>query len=163
MAAIIEVRGRIRRYETATRATPQLTLRVHSRQLNLIARMGKLTGVEVRVVEANIIDDPANRRGCIVHCPEPHIHTRIAIPGIGMWNMVGAAAAIVLHNLMPYLTEDVTEIQSFIDDAIANLPVKQQGRHAVVTAANRLASLGWAIPVEIEHWIKGPQERIDVS
>lgn len=153
MAAIIEIRGRIRRYETAARATPQLSLRVHSRQLNLMDRLGELTGVQVRNNEAVQIAEPGQRRGCLEHCPQPHVHTAVEIPSIGVWAVVGIAAAVVLHNLMPYLTEDSTKIQAFVDEAIENLP-RGRGRHAAEQSVRRLIKLGWEIPAEVDVWLK---------
>lgn len=154
MAAVIEIKGRIRRYDSnAMRATPQLVIRVHSKQLNVLGRMADLTGIQLRTEEASEIE-PSIRRGCNEHCPEAHVHTRVEVPPMGIWAMTGVAAAVLLYNLMPYLTEDPTKLQSFVDDAINQLPAQNRGRHAIVRAVQRLAALGWSVPPEVDAWLK---------
>lgn len=153
MAAAIEFRGRVKRYSGNTqRATTQLVLYLHSRQLNCVRRMCELTGVGIRTAPTKKIE-PGVRRGCAEHCPQPHVHTAVDVPEMGIWAMTGSAAGVVLHNLMPFMYDNVDELQAFVDDAIAQLPAGPHGRHAVALSLRRLRKLGWAFPAEMQTWL----------
>lgn len=165
MAAAIELRGRVSRIDNKMRATTQLRLRVHSRQVAAVERLCTLTGVDVRTEAAKIID-PANRRGCVEHCPEAHVHLGVNIPRVAMWQITGAAAAIVLYHLIDggYMADTVTidgeDLELIIDEALLNLPTGQQGRHAVKTSAERLNNLGWRIPTLLQEWLENEPQKV---
>lgn len=144
MAGVLETRGKIRRVDNPLRKTVQLILQVQSRHLDVVNRMCELTGVRSQPTAAKQIADQ-HRRGCVDHCPEPHFHVTPYLPAMNRWAVTGAGAAIVLHNLMPYLCM-VGGMQAVVDEVIAALPAAGRGRPAVEASIARLRKLGWVIP-----------------
>jgi hypothetical protein len=118
MAGIIEIQGRVRRIENPKRRHPQLTLIVESSATSIVKELCFWTGKDLKTRPAKIVD--WHRRGCAEHCPEPHVHTPM-MPEIATWSISGAAAAIILYNVLPFCVSG-HGYQSFIDDALAQIP-----------------------------------------
>lgn len=144
IAGIIEARGKIRKTSNPLRKSTQILLQVQTRHLDIAARLGKLTGVKVRYVESKRINK-GDRKACAEHCPEAHVHVEPWIPAMGVWAVTGGAAAVVLHNVMPYLSS-IEERQTIVDEIVGSLPTQGRGFHAVKTSVDRLRRLGWEIP-----------------
>lgn len=161
MAAIIEAKGRIKMLEVEGRASPQLTLRYQSQQIHVVKAMCANTGSEPNIVLAKSFDD-RKRAGCTQHCPEQHIHFEQNMPQTATWQIVGVGAAIVLHNLMPYMAapEDdpsTAKYRRFIDVIFTWQPATNRGAYTVKTTVERLAKLGWKIPSELERYLNLPE------
>lgn len=151
LAAILDLKGHIIRKNNTTRATPQLVLMVESAQLRVIDRLCLLTGTSVEPPKNG--DERHQRdwkqRGCTEHCPDPHVHHEGSpIPPIGRWTVTGAAAAVVLHNVIPYMVTD-GGLQAMYDEIMTNLVVAGPGAGATKRAIRRLAELGWELPLEM--------------
>lgn len=144
MAGVIEMKGKIRRVDNPMRKTAQLILQVRSRHLAQIARLCDMTGTTYAQSGARTLQF-IDRKGCTEHCPEAHVHVVSDLPAMAAWAVTGAGAAIVLHNLLPYLCE--TEgMQEWVDEIVGMLPTSGRGYHAVKTSRERLTALGWTIP-----------------
>lgn len=148
MAAVIEMRGRVKRIDTPSRRNPQLKLYVNGKHVGVMRRLAELTGTELTIRESRVIESK-ERRGCTEHCPEPHVHYGVEMPSVASWDISGPAAAVVLMGLRPYLT-DPGGMQSFVDEVIAQTPKSGRGRAAIDRSINRLRALGWDIPDELE-------------
>ena len=150
MAAVVENKGRLRLIETDSRATVQASVRVQTTLAAVARRLGELTDKEIRVIQPKRIKF-ANRKGCSDHCPDAHVHVETEMTPTATWEIGGAGAAIVLHNLVPFMSGAETELPKsrylrFIDEVIEAVPVEGRGRHAVDLSIARLSRLGWKIP-----------------
>jgi len=76
-----------------------------------------------------------NRKGCVDHCTQAHLH----IDTTGhRWQVTGAKATIVLHNLLPYMRVQTDSARKLIH---AGQTIGYKGQ--VVVA---MRDLGWEIP-----------------
>ncbi len=148
MAAILDMQGRTHRKNNQTRATPQLVLRVDSSHLTVIRELCRLTGSTAEP-RPPMPGRGWDKRGCTEHCAEAHIHCEMETqPATGRWQLTGAALAVVLHNVIPYMVTD-RGLADLMNEAMENLVTTGQGAHAVKRAVVRLAELGWEIPPEM--------------
>ncbi len=151
MAGVLDMKGRVSKIRTATRATPLYRIIVETANIDVSKRLAKYTGTRSTIAEERKMT-PMARRNCSEHCPDAHNHVTTRMPTIGRWDMSGVGAIIVLANLMPYFCSDVAERQAFIDEALKSVPEpdpKRQGWAAVARTINRLYALGWRIPEEL--------------
>lgn len=152
MAGVVEMRGKIRVVDNPMRRTLQLRLQVQSQQVHVVERLCAMTGVEIDVKDTREIMS-SDRRGCVEHCPEAHVHTGTMIPRMAMWAVTGTAAAIVLHNLAEYLHEgtDLSMVDRYLDSLSLPEDWRRPGRgmRAIFDSVNRLRILGWDIPVPL--------------
>lgn len=146
MAAVVDLKGMIIRKKNQTRATPQLVLAVESRDFNVIKHLALMSGGHP---EAKRVQDPKSkdwmRRNCTEHCPDAHVHGAVNMPVTQRWTLTGAAAAVVLYNLRPYLVAD-KPYEKFISEALGNMVLSGPGSGAVRSALTRLVALGWELP-----------------
>lgn len=142
-AAVIETRGKIRCVENPLRASIQLILQVQSSRIAVVDRVGELTGSNVTYSERKKLEYV--RKPCLDHCTDAHAHVANEIPPMALWAVTGAAAAIVLDNLIPFIVVD-DGLQLVVDNVIAGLPKSGQGRPAIEQAIIRLRKKGWRIP-----------------
>lgn len=161
LAAILDLKGHIIRKNNQTRATPQLVLMVESAQLRVIERLCMLTGTNV---EPKWADGRRQRdwvrRGCIEHCPEAHVHHEGSeIPPIARWTLTGAAAAVVLHSVIPYMVTD-RGLEDMKNEILANVVLSGQGSGATKAAIRRLAALGWELPPLIAQRFRAEDEAL---
>ncbi len=155
MAAVIETRGRIQVVEVRGQANPQISLRLQTRVLPVVKRLAALTGSNFTVTPAKEFVHK-DRKGCAQHCPEAHIHVVTEIPMIGTWKQGGAAAAIVLSNLLPFMSSEEHDpmarlFRSTIVTVLGIKPTTNRGMFAAREAVRRLGDLGWEIPDELRH------------
>lgn len=89
-----------------------------------------------------------NKKGCIAHCKQPHLH----IDTTGhRWQVTGAKATIVLHNLLPYMRVQKDLARKLIE---AGRTIGYKGQ-----VVNRMRELGWDIP-ELK---PQPRARVPIS
>ncbi len=146
------MKGRLKRYTTATRATPLFKMKLETTQLEIARRFCKWTGVRMDKEQAKEFSFTQPRRNCKDHCPEPHQHESSKMPTIGRWSQSGVGAIIVLDNLMPYFVGDVQAKREWMQQALSFVPPldpKRRGYAAVARTINRLHLLGWRIPEEL--------------
>jgi hypothetical protein len=152
MAAIIDMKGGISRKANHARRTPQLVLVVDIKDARIGQRLAAFTGSKAETKERLLPNEAFLRRGCASHCPEAHIHVDESsnwhMPEITRWTVTGAAMAVVLLNLAPYMST-YEEYADDVDEAITSMAVSGQGSGAVRAAVKRLEGLGWQIPKEI--------------
>lgn len=148
-AGVIETRGKVRRVDNLQRKTVQLILQVQTRHVHIVERLCALTGVEPRIHEARQIR-AGDRRGCVEHCPEAHVHLGVQMPRMAMWAVTGVGAAIVLHNVAPFLHPSTS--LSVVDEILDTAPIPAdwrkpgRGARAIWVTVNRLRTIGWTIP-----------------
>jgi hypothetical protein len=146
-AAVLDMKGTIIIKSNKTRATPQIVLMVESTHVGVVAELGRLTGSTIEPKEARF--RPAwMRRGCITHCPEPDIEYPEQpdyLPAQTRWTVTGAAAAIVLHNVIPYMVTD-KGMQTALDEILGNVNLQGRSGNSARQAVARLAGLGWVLP-----------------
>jgi hypothetical protein len=152
MAAVIDMKGHVVRKNNQARRTPQLVLIVDIKDTRVAQRLAAFTASKAEVKPHMPPSEAFLRRGCASHCPEAHIHVDEAsawqMPEITRWTVTGAAMAVVLLNLAPYMST-FSEYIDDVDEAIANMAVSGPGSGAVRAAVKRLAGLGWRIPKEV--------------
>lgn len=147
MAAVLELRSAVVRKANKMRATPQLVLRVESTNIAVVNELCRLTGTKVDPHDGRSLKDWM-QRGCIQHCPEAHVHhlEQRVPPQSSIWTITGAGAAVVLHNLMPYLVSANEDLAALMDEATENMVLTGQGSGQVRKAILRLSRLGWELP-----------------
>src|SRR5260370_30065485 len=88
MAAIVDYKAAFAEKRNATRATPQLVMRVDTMDLTIVQRICNLTEIVPfdKLPKRNFY-----QRGCKDHCPEPHIHHEEtwAMPQTAQWAATG--------------------------------------------------------------------------
>jgi len=147
VAAIIDFKGKISRKATQGRVTPLLVLRVDTTNLKVAQELSRLTGVSVQPRDARLKDE-WERRGCAEHCPEPHIHAAYDMHQMGNWRVAGAAAAIVLYNVLPYMVTD-EKMSATMEEILENTELRGRRGNSARQAVERLAALGWKLPPSI--------------
>lgn len=143
MAGVVEMRGKIRFVLAANHS--QLVLQVQSQHIHLVEKLGELTGTKVGYQDEKTIKSA--RRLCTEHCEEAHVCIVATLKPMAIWHVSGAAAAIVLFNLTPFIVND-TGLMLIVDNVLDSLPKEGdlRGRSAVDQMIIRLKKLGWKIP-----------------
>jgi hypothetical protein len=151
-AAVIEVKAGITKKTHAARKTPQVSLYVDTRQLEIVNRLCTLTGQKVEPKSQRPLTK-FDRRSCDIHCPTPHVHVndyednRKELMPTKRWTISGASIVVVLHNTVQYMTsEGQNKFSAILVDAKANVPMNGQGSGMVKNGIRRLALLGWNLP-----------------
>jgi hypothetical protein len=147
-AAILDMKGNIIHKNNKQRATPQLVLMVESKNWNIIRELARLTGSFAEPQKPRDAKD-FMRRGCTEHCPDPHVHVpdEWKLPAIARWTITGAGVAIVLHNVLPYMSDaDRKGFPLLMDEATENLVLQGQGSGRVRETIRRMETLGWELP-----------------
>lgn len=151
LASAIDFRGKLITKQNLTRKTPQFVLYIESKNLDFMYRICELTASNAESKAASPLSD-FNRRACDTHCPTPHVHVshdEYKLPPINRWTLTGAAIAVVMHTVLPYLMEGNQEKFGPIADSILiNTPLTGQGSAAAKSSIRRLAIRGWALPPE---------------
>lgn len=161
LAAILDLKGHIIRKNNKTRRTPQLVLMVESAQLRVIERLCTLTGQSVEPIRHDgRRHGDWKQRGCSEHCPEAHVHHEgTAMPPIGRWTATGASAAIVLHNVIPFMVTD-HGLEAMKDEILGNVVLSGRGSTSTIMAVRRLAALGWELPPLIAEKFRAEDEAL---
>jgi hypothetical protein len=153
MAAIVDLKGMLLKKNNKDRAknTAQMVLVVESKHLAIIRRLAELTGTAPEAKRVQEIKDDWMRRGCIEHCPQAHIHhhEKWQMPATQRWSITGAAAGVVLHNLRPYLVDDMKPYDEFVTKVLEQATLTGRGSGATRTALARLINLGWELPPQL--------------
>lgn len=151
MAGIIDLKGKFVFKENKMRKTKQTIIYVETRHVEVVKKLSELTGVSPETRKQAKLKDWM-RRGCTEHCPEPHIHVsdEREIPEIARWTITGAALAVILHNLLPFLVMTSKNYEGIKDKILEDTPLTGQGSARVVWSIRRLALLGWDLPTEYE-------------
>jgi hypothetical protein len=145
MAGVLSIKGRIGLKKNKDRATSQKVIAVRTQKRYIIDRLSEMTDRNVHV--DTVVSKGWEQRGCIQHCPESHIHHSVVIPETYEWTVTGVSAAIVLHNLMPYLTGE--EWIQLMTDALTDTVIVGPGSGATKAAVRRLNNIGWKIPTQV--------------
>lgn len=127
-AALVDTLGALTLRDVGPSQLPVVTLQ--GRFTEALAWLGEQTGTKIIVLQREFM-----RSGCTHHCPEPHVHIRSSS---GRWQISGAKATIVLHNLLPYLRTQDETARTLIE---AGRSIGYKGQ--VVQA---MAAKGWDIP-----------------
>jgi hypothetical protein len=151
MAGVIDFKGRIAYKTNQTRANnKQVTLWVESVQKPIIDRLAEYTGTKPELKKSQDRWEGWYRKGCDEHCPDQHIHVAPGgkAPSAARWTLSGAAMAVVLSNLKPYMVQDKGFTEA-IDYAFGNMVLFGQGAGMTVASLRRLYSLGWEMTENI--------------
>jgi len=150
MAGIMDLKGKITYKSNKTRAnTKQVTLYVESVQIPIVDRLSTLTGTSPEVKSHRSRWEGWYRKGCDEHCPDQHVHVAGAefLPA-SRWTLSGAAMAVVLTNLMPYIVQD-KGFSEAADYAFGNMTLFGQGAGQTVASLRRLHALGWNLGEDV--------------
>lgn len=152
LAGIIDLKGRVQYRNNSSRATRQITLAIDSKNYAVIHKLSALIGTKPNMRPAR---PPREwmQRPCTEHCPEKHVahqHTVApdvtgAMPQMGRWGVSGAAMAVVLYNVIPYLLEWDTWT-TYMHEAMDNAALDGQGSGMTIASLRRLHDLGWDLP-----------------
>jgi hypothetical protein len=149
MAAVLDMRGAIIVKRNQTRATPQAVIMVETGQRVVVNRLCAMTGQQVELKNINPLPAEWTRRGCIEHCPEAHIHLHDEkpMPTTSRWTVTGASAAVILHNVRPYLlTWADKNYADCYHRTLEDATLSGRGSGATRHALRRLVGLGWVLP-----------------
>src|SRR5579871_2676019 len=111
-AGILDFQGHVIRRANGHRAegSEHLSVYVDTKITPITMKMCAMTGTNPEPKENGhaALKVEWLRRRCIEHCPEPHehVHEDVVMPPTVKWSATGAAAAIVLWNLRPYMTTE---------------------------------------------------------
>ncbi len=149
IAGILDMKGAVVRKKNQLRRTTQTVMIVETRHRDVILRLSNYTGTDPAIQHERKMKEEWAKRGCVEHCPEKHNHVQIVtLPQISRWQVTGSSLAVVVHNVMPYLTDN-DRTRAMIDameSVSSTIPLKGQGRSAIDQALRRLSGLGWIIP-----------------
>lgn len=160
MAGIFDQKANIQRKKNKTRATPQMVLYVESRHIEVIRKLGELTGTSTEISPPQRIKE-WDRRACAEHCqnqfhvhvPTVHEDKDLIMPSVAHWQATGAGAAVILHNVMPYMKTD-RGFKEFYWEALNYTVTGGQGFAAIYRSLTRLRGLGWLLPGQYETFFK---------
>lgn len=145
MAGVIDLKGKVIYKNNKTRKTKQIVLFVESKELPVVRELGRMIGTNPEMMR---IPEKADfyRRPCTEHCPDHHTHVEGAsFPQVARWTVTGAAAAVVMLNLAPYLRVD-KGFDAVVLQIMEQATITGQGSAATITALRRLQNLGWDLP-----------------
>lgn len=147
LAGIFDMKASLIRKKNKLRNTPQIVLYIESKNHAVVRTVARMTGTSPEMQPAK---KPAAwmRRSCAEHCPEAHVHVGDAewrMPAITRWTITGAAAAVVLYNVMPYMRTD-DGLSEGLAEIFSQVVTTGQGWGAIRAALRRLRDLGWALP-----------------
>lgn len=156
MAGVLDLKGRVTFKNNKQRAdgSRQIVLYVESREMSVINELCKLTGTSVELKEADMSKD-FFRRSCVEHCPDTHTHVTHSWPRVARWTITGASMAVVLTNVLPYLHNNREPYKQLVNQALTQAVFTGQGSAAIVKSILRLERLGWVLPKDVQHKLKG--------
>ena len=152
-AAILDSRGHIVKRNNRQRAadSQQITVIVDTSVTEIAARLCTLTGSKPEAKPHKELRREWLRRGCSEHCPESHVHMRdVNMPDTVRWSVTGVAAAIVLWNLLNYMTTSDEPWEWALGQCLKQARTEGRGVGATRPAVQRLQALGWDIPPPLE-------------
>jgi hypothetical protein len=154
MAGVIDLRGKIvyknNKSRTTTNATRQVVMYVESKQRSVIEELCRLTGTMVETQDRISGANSWFRSGCSEHCPDAHIHVQVeSFPAISRWTITGAAMAVLIWNIQPFLRNKQEELTKVMAEVFLDAKVSGRGSGATLKSLDRLQSLGWDIPAEL--------------
>ena len=152
-AAVIDLKGAVSYKKNKMRATPQVVLRVDTKDGRVARRLAGLTGTYPEPHGGPLKEDFL-RRGCSDHCPDAHVHYEWHMPETTRWSLTGISMAVVLLNTAPYMTT-FDEYAGDVAGVIVSFAARGQGSGAVRASVSRLEQLGWKIPPEIRRRVGG--------
>lgn len=161
MAGVIDLKGKILYKNNKQRATRQIVLFVESKEIAIIREMGRMIGTNPEMMR---VPEKAEfwRKPCVDHCPDQHCHVDKSFPQVARWSITGAAAAVVLLNLAPYLRVD-KGFDAVIIEVLKQVTLTGQGSGATIASLRRLKNLGWELPAHFEHAIDVPQTALTAA
>jgi len=140
VAAVLELKGKVRRAKRPGGTPPQIVMRVQSTEQGLIATLGNRTGISSQRVPG--AEATFSRKQCAEHCPEDHVH--VTTPNsIGRWELSGAGLGVVLDNCTPFFTYRAEEFALLQHEIWASSPGYGRGSGAIMRSLGRLMGLGW--------------------
>lgn len=164
LAGIIDLKGRVQYRRRTNASSRQMTLAIDSKNYAVIHKLSALIGTKPNMRPAR---PPREwmQRPCTEHCPEKqvaHQHAQGpemtgAMPQMGRWGVSGAAMAVVLYNVIPYLLEWDTWT-TYMQEAIEGTALDSRGSTATIASLRRLRDLGWDLPPTFEEAIREREE-----
>lgn len=154
IAGVVDLKGRMTNKISTSRRFPQICLYVQFGNMIVINKLNRLTGTNAELNAPKPIRDFI-RKVCTEHCPESHSHvveydrSELTMPPNARWLISGAGLAVVLDNIMPYLS-DTKDYQEVIDFLYENIGIIGQGSSMSKVSLRRLCLLGWKLP---EHYM----------
>jgi len=149
-AGVLDMHGHVVRHKNKTRArgSVQVSVYVETSLSQVTDKLCALTGSSAEPMNAPKRPEEWDRRGCIEHCPEPHIHTRFFenLPQVTRWAVAGASCAVVLWNLQGRLVTKGEPWEWALAMSLASTRLSGQGSGAALAAIRRLHALGWEVP-----------------
>lgn len=152
-AGILDFQGHVVRRNNGHRAegSEHISIYVDTKITPITMKMSALTGTQPSLKENGHASLKVEwlRRGCAEHCPEPHQHVaseEVNMPPTVKWSASGAAAAIVLWNLRPYMVTEHEPWDWAMGMCLASTRLSGRGAAAALTAIRRLHELGWDLP-----------------
>lgn len=147
LAGVFDMKAKLIRKKNRQRNTSQVVLYVDSKNHTVVRTVARMTGTQPEMQAAKGPSDWM-RRGCAQHCPDAHVHVgdfTWGMPAITRWTITGAAAAVILHNVMPYMRTD-QGLSEALQEILSQVVTEGQGWGATRAALRRLRDLDWELP-----------------
>lgn len=163
VAAALDIGGRIQVKNNKRRAagSRQITISLQTKSTRVTRALATLTGTSPDIFPSKPVHDWM-RAGCTEHClddaghllkhiPVSSVRSHLTMPPTMKWTVTGAAAAVVLHNVLPFLTTDGDiPWRDTYDEIMKQTVLTGQGAAMVLKVVRRLRELGWDIPAPFE-------------
>lgn len=151
VAGVLDLQGRIvtKKSKDRNNDRPALCLTVRSKETAIVNRLMELTGTKPMPRHPDALEEWM-RRPCAEHCPQMHSHVKSQayfwqMPMVTEWTITGVGAAIVLHNVLPYVSTS-GKLQDAYATAMANAVLSGQGSGQTRKTMLRMLALGWDLP-----------------
>jgi hypothetical protein len=128
VAALIDTFGVLRVREFRSTDLPEVT--IQGKRIAALDWLAEITGVSVVRVGKDYL-----RHQCSEHCPAKHTHIESFTR---RWQLTGARATIVLHNVEPYMRLQGREARELVE---AGRAIGYKG-----DVVNAMSRLGWDVP-----------------
>lgn len=135
---------------TNERPGHRLIISIWDQDFRVIAKLGDLTGTKVKPsTEPKPLKEWMSR-ACGEHCKEKHVLHTVTTPS-HHWRTTTISAAIILHNVIPYMFHDVydTDVRRKIADTVEGTKYSGSGSSTPRARIKELARLGWELPVGV--------------
>jgi hypothetical protein len=152
MAGVIDFKGRISTKNNPLRNTPHITLYVETKNVQVVKRLAKNTGLKPDAQMEKPLRD-FMRKGCTLHCPQAHEHVGVLVdnvmPAMMRWTITGAGIAVIMESIVEFLTEEnAAKFGNVAQQIVTSTPMFGQGSAMVLTSIRRLATMGWKLPAK---------------
>jgi hypothetical protein len=150
VAGILDLRALTFQVKSGKAKRKYLELQVSTLEPRIAARLYKLSGREFRPSNTHRYPNEWMKRACSEHCQQFHVQYESLRP-MHQWQVRGTAAAIIMWNVLPYMTHTDLGFRELIAEVFARTPYHGKPGNAPRAVIRRLHKVGWKMPPQIQH------------